>query len=286
MTDLAVITPSYAADFELCRDLSTSVLRHTPPPVRHYIFTPKRDLARFSELRGPRTHILPVDELLPPRVLALPRLNLWLNLRRPYPPVRGWVLQQVVKLAAAARIEATTLLLADSDVLLARPVDAGTFRRDGRLRFYRKELGVTAALPRHVRWHDVARKLLGVPRQAPPLPDYISAFNVWDRGTVLALLDRVERTAGRPWLDAVTGQLHVSEFMLYGVFVDNVLGPAANVAPSGSMLCHSYWDPRPLSPAGAARFAAGLPASDVAIMISAKSGTPLDVRRAALARFG
>lgn len=285
MTELAVITPSYAPDFELCRDLSKSVLRQTPACVRHYIFTPKRDLARFSELRGPRTHVLPVDELLPASVLSLPRLNFWLNLRRPFPPVRGWVLQQVIKLAAAARIEASSLLLADSDTLLVRPVDASTFRRAGRPLFYRKHLGVTASLPRHVTWHQVARTLLGVPPRDPPLPDYISAFNVWDRGTVLALLDRIERTAGRPWLDAVTAQLHISEFILYGVFVDEVLGASAQVAPSGSMLCHSYWDPSPLSAAQAAGFAAALPDSDVAIMISAKSGTPLDVRRAALARF-
>ena len=49
------------------------------------------------------------------------------------------------------------------------------------------------------------------------------------------------------------------------------------------MLCHSYWDESPLDAAQATRFVQSLPAGDVALMISAKSRTPLDVRRAAAA---
>jgi hypothetical protein len=218
-------------------------------------------------------------------MVGIPGANFWLNLRRPVPPVRGWVMQQVVKLQAAAQIEADTLLLVDSDVLFVRPVTAQMFRQDGLLRFYRKDAGVDARLPRHLIWHDIARDLLGISRARPPLPDYISAFNVWDRGTVLAMCDRIQQVTGRPWLDAVAGQLHVSEFILYGVFVDDVLGDQANVAPVESMLCHSYWDPSPLNLDTAERFARAVPDEDVAVMISAKSHTPLEVRRTALSRI-
>jgi hypothetical protein len=282
MTELAVITPSYAPDVELCRDLNASVLAHTPASTVHYIITPRRDLALFSTLRGPRTEVWSVDRLLPRYMIGVPRANFWLNLRRPVPPVRGWVMQQLVKLQAAARIEADTLLLVDSDVLFVRPVTAQTFRQDGLLRFYRKDAGVTERLPRHLIWHDVARNLLGLPHAQAPLPDYVSAFNVWDRRTALALRDRIQQVTGRPWLDAVAAQLHISEFILYGVFVDDILGERANVVPVESMLCHSHWDPSPLSLDAAERFARAVPDEDVAVMISAKSGTPLDVRRTAL----
>lgn len=285
MSELAVITPSYEPDFELCRDLNTSVLAYTPAPTVHHIITPRRDLALFSTLRGPRTEVWSVDQLLPRHMIGVHGTNFWLNLRRPIPPVRGWVMQQVVKLQASAQIEADTLLLVDSDVLFVRPVTAQTFRCDGRLRFYRKDAGVTEHLPRHLIWHDVARDLLGLPHVPAPLPDYISAFNVWDRRTTLALRDRIQQVTGRPWLDAVAGQLHVSEFILYGVFVDDVLGEHAHVMPAGSMLCHSYWNPSPLSLDAAERFVRAVLDEDVAIMISAKSRTPLDVRRTALSRI-
>jgi hypothetical protein len=284
MTELAVITPSYAPDIELCRDLNASVLAHTPPSVVHHIITPHRDLRLFARLRGPRTEVWSVGQLLPRHVVAVPAANFWLNLRRPVPPVRGWVMQQLVKLQAAAQIEADVLLMADSDVLFVRPVTAGTFRPDGRLRFYRKDAGVDERLPRHLIWHDVARGLLGIPPARPPLPDYISALSAWDRDTVLALRDRIQETTSRPWLDALAARLHVSEFILYGVFVDEVLGSCAHVAPSESMLCHSYWDPYPLNVDAAERFVGAMAAEDVAVMISAKSRTPLDVRRAALSR--
>lgn len=282
MSSVAVITPSYAPDFELCRDLNRSVLEWTPPDVDHHVIVPARDRELFGRLRGPRTEVWTVDEFVPSRMLPVPRMNMWLNVRRPYPPVRGWVMQQVVKLRAAAELGADVLVLADSDVVFVRPVTWDTFQKDGRVRFYRSDGAVDKGLPRHLMWHDVARRLLGLPQAGPPpLPDYVSALNVWDRRVVLALRDRIERVTGRSWLDAIASQLHVSEFILYGVFVDGVLGTSAEVFAADSMLCHSYWETAPLAPAAAAGFVRGLSPEDVAVMISAKSGTPVEVRREA-----
>jgi hypothetical protein len=64
-------------------------------------------------------------------------------------------------------------------------------------------------------------------------------LSMWDRRVVLALLDRIELVTGRPWPDAIASRLHVSEFILYGVFVDGVLGASANVVAADSMLCLS-----------------------------------------------
>jgi hypothetical protein len=69
------------------------------------------------------------------------------------------------------------------------------------------------------------------------------------------------------------------------VFVDEVLGPSANSFGTASSLCHCYWDTSPLDEAGAASFLRSFSSEDVAILIQSKSGTPLDVRRSALARF-
>lgn len=283
MSRLAVLTPSYAPDLELCRDLNRSVMEWTPDDVQHHIIVPRRDLQRFASLRGPRTTLWTVDELLPRRLLAVPGANAWVNLRRPYPPVRGWVMQQLVKLHAAAELDADEWLLADSDVVFVRPITAQTFRRDGRLCFYRRQDAVHESMPRHLAWHAVARRLLGLPDTGPPpLPDYISPVNAWDRTTVLALRDRIEQVAGRHWLDVIGSELHISEFVLYGVFVDAVLGRSAGVVADESMLLHAYWPTTPLSPVDARSFVRELPPDHVAVMISAKSHTPMHVRREAL----
>jgi Family of unknown function (DUF6492) len=279
MAEFAVITPSYAPDYELCRDLNASVLAQMPASVIHHIITPRRDLELFSRLRGQRTELWSVDQMLPRKIVAVPRANFWLNLRCLFPPIRGWVMQQVLKLQAAAKIEADVFLMVDSDAFFVRPVTVETFRREGRLLFYRKDAGVDERLPRHLIWHDVARSLLGVPPARPPLPDYINPFNAWDRRTALALQDRIQQNTGRPWLDAVAAQLHFSESFLYGVFVDEMLGERAYVAPTESRLCHIYWEPDPLRPERVAHFVRGISPDDIAVMISAKSRTPLDVRR-------
>ena len=62
---LAVITPSYAPDLELCQDLNASVLAHTPASTVHYIIAPQRDLSLFSALQGPRTQVWSVNQLIP-----------------------------------------------------------------------------------------------------------------------------------------------------------------------------------------------------------------------------
>jgi hypothetical protein len=282
---LAVITPSYSPDFDLCSDLNESVLRNTSDSVKHYIIVPRRDLKLFSGLRGTRTEILSVDEILPRRILAVPASNYWFNFRRPFPPIRGWMMQQVIKLQMASYVDSDLLLLADSDVFLIQPISADTFRVGNRILFYRLDDGVHSEMERQLIWYNAACKMLGVPGGIPPLPDYTSPINVWERSTVLALQDKIHQTTGRNWLDVVASQLHFGEFTLYGVFIDKVLGTQSNVSSTDSMFCHTYWETEPLSLSEAKDFVQKMPASDVAIMISAKSGTHLDVRREALRKF-
>jgi hypothetical protein len=283
VTSLAVVTPTYAPDFELFRDLHRSVLAFTDPSVVHYAVTPSRDLARFAELAGPRLVVWPEADVLPRHLVAVPGTNAWINLRRPFPPIRGWVLQQIIKLAVTARMAADVVLLVDSDVLLVRPVDASTLVADGRARFYRRPRAVDGELPRHLGWHGTSRRLLGLPVRPPPLPDYVTSFNIWDPRIVRQLQLHVARSTGGHWADPLAAQLHFSEWTLYGVFVDDVLGEPANGNASDATLCHSYWDPTPLDEPAADAFVSRLPDGDLAIMISAKSRTPLHVRRSALA---
>jgi hypothetical protein len=280
---ITVVTPSYAPDVELLADLRESLQAFASRDTRHLVVVPSRDAALFrSRFAGPGCDVASVEEVLPRTLRAVPAVNAWINLRSPWPPLRGWITQQLVKLCIADCVTTDAIVLVDSDVAFVRPITADTFIRDGVVRFYRWPDAVDARLPRHVTWHRVARELLGLPAApALPLPDYISAMNTWDRRVVQLLRSRVEEVTGRAWADAIGRQLHFSEFILYGVFVEASL-QAGHPGQTADPLCHSYWDTTPLGAAAAAAHVAARSPSDVAVMISAKSATPLEVRRRAL----
>nr|WP_233507739.1 DUF6492 family protein [Spongiactinospora gelatinilytica] len=282
---LAVITPSYGPDSELFGELHRSVLHHTSEDTVHHVIVPTADQAVFARFAGPRCRIWTEPELLPRRYVRVPRSGLWANLRRPWPPVRGWVIQQALKIAAAANVDADVALLLDSDVVLVRPTHAENFTTDDRLSLYRVEDGVHAGMDRHIKWHHAARGLLGLPAtRALPLPDYVSSLNFWDPALVREMQERITKVTGRHWMDAFNSHLHISEFILYGVFVDEVVGATAGPPPYTDSVCHNRWDDTPLDLAAALDFADRLTPSAVGMMISAKSRTPWDVRLAAVQR--
>jgi Family of unknown function (DUF6492) len=277
---MVVVTPTYAPDLDLFSDLHESVLRCFPADVDHLVVVTEPDLAPFRRFEGQRCDVVGVRDVLPKSVRSLPVTKLWVNLRRPVPPLRGWIIQQLVKLAIAEAVQERVVVMADSDVVFIRPVSIATFAPDGQVRLFRKDDGVDDSLPRHLKWHAVARELLGLPpTQRRPLPDYVRALNCWDRDVVRSMLQRIEQVSGQRWLEAVGKELHFSEATLYGVYADN-LDQASGLVPTSDSLCHSYWDTVPLTAEGAATFLSSVGPHDVAYMIGAKSNTPLPVRRA------
>jgi|SRR5215217_3765364 len=285
MAKLEILTKTYAPDLELFEDLHASVAKFTDDHVVHRVVVDDADRDLFERFQSERCQIRGVQETLSRAFVKVPTKNLMINLRHPWPPVRGWVLQQLVKLSMAERSDADVILLIDSDVVLTKPVDASTFLNDGKPVFSRLEGGVHGGMGRHIRWHKAAREMLGLSNEVVgPVNDYVDAFNIWSPDVVRRLCSRVSDKSGKPWQTVFAANLHVSEFILYGVFVDEVLGEHAPVSAVNRMRCHNYWDDVPLDLDAALSFVARARADDVALMISAKSGTELSIRRQAIAR--
>ncbi|MCB5294131.1 DUF6492 family protein [Arthrobacter sp. SO3] len=279
--ELAILTPSYGPDAELCADLNRSVMEMTDD-VEHHIVVPHSDRRYFSDMEGKRTFVHDVGEFLPRYLVKTPGANVWVNARRPWPPVRGWIAQQLVKLSVAASFEAGGVLLMDSDMVLIRRTSLDSFMLNGRPAFYRNPGAVHAGMPLHRKWHEASRSLLGLaPPPAGNLPDYISWPCLWEPAIVRSLLSAVETHTGRTWATAIGSQLHFSEMILYGVYVDEVLGGAQST--TSRMKSIAYSEERTLGPAELSALLAGVTSEDLAIMISAKSGTGLHHRRQALA---
>jgi hypothetical protein len=264
----ALITPSYEPDFERCALLARSVKEFVDPSITHYIAVEKRDLHLFRQLAGPRTKIIRLDEILPWWVFRVPLVRSgWMSLKTK--PVRNWIMQQAVKLSLPRMLSEEVLLFADSDVAFVRPFDGQPVLRDGDVRLVRMpgEGNIDYQHP----WHQTAAKLLGL----PPC-DYFGARHIaqlvsWRRDNALRMHAHIEATSGRPWLETILSQWHLSEYILYGVYADEVLRDDAGHWTDANNLCHEYWPDQPLSEAGLRKFFELLEPHHVAVMISAKA---------------
>jgi len=293
---LALVTPTYRNDLLLFADLHQSVLIHTEESVKHYVVVPSDDVGLFAAMAGPRCIIVPEESQYPARYRSVSAVNHMLrslprvpsyariaafNTKRPFRPIRGWVMQQVLKMELSRQLNVDMVLLIDSDVELVRPLNEAMLRRGGRAMLYRRPGAVDINLPRHMQWHTVARRLLGLPPARFPAPDYVTSFCVWEPDVLRAMLARIEQVTGRPWMDAITGQRTFSEWTLYGVFAEEVM-KYEKEALTESSLCHSYWGTVPLAIESAAGFLSGINPDDVAILIQSKTQTPRIMRRAAI----
>jgi hypothetical protein len=231
----------------LCRSLDACA-----PSFEHLIVVDRGDLPLFRHLQSNRTTVVAKEEVLPLRVHRIDTLkiglrsNVWVQARGR--PIRGWLVQQLVKLAVAERLSADVLVHTDSDVVLFRPfsVDA-VVDEGGRVRLYERPDSVDRAMRDHVSWHRSTEKLLGIGPAPLPMPNFVSTLVPWKRQNALALLEHVERTTGRHWLRALAAAWDVSEYTLYGRFVQDVLGASGGQFVSSSPLCLDYYKPAPLT---------------------------------------
>lgn len=266
-----LITPSFSRDLERCRRTVESVERFVDPAVHHYLIIDRRDLPLFRPLEGPRTTVVTAEDLLPRWLVRLPGARKWwLSLRTL--PVRNWIVQQIMKLAVAEHLEADVYCFVDSDVTFVRPLDAARLHDDTRgTRLFRSP-GL-ADLPTHHRWHRTASRLLGLPETDYFGADYIGNLITWRRDHLLGLYRHIEDTTGRPWARAVAAQAHLSEYILYGVYVEHVLGLASSGhAPSDRDLCLCSWHFPMDTPEGQKSFLAALEPEHVAVLVQSNLG--------------
>ena len=121
--DSALITPTYRRDPALFADLHQSVLLHTDESVKHYVVVPSGDADLFSAMAGPRCIIVPeeslysanyksvsiVNQILRPLSRVLPHARIAaINTKRPFRPIRGWVMQQVLKMELSRQLNVQT----------------------------------------------------------------------------------------------------------------------------------------------------------------------------------
>lgn len=239
MTTIALITPSYGPDARRCHRLCASVDRFVSDFNEHVIIVPNRDRKLFSELESPRRRVLTVEEVLPRQYRRLPITERWWLDSRFF-PVRGWIVQQLVKLASHHTTDAEVLCMVDSDVQFFRDFSVSRFMTGGQVRL-QTVVRDDMPSPAHGVWQATAERLLGLPAEVFTR-DYVGQLITWRSDHVAALLDHVAKVTGKPWHLAIGRELRFSEYILYGHFNDRVLGAASRHINECPPYCVELWD--------------------------------------------
>ena len=287
MNPVALLTPTYGRDLELCTLLCESVDRHVTSFSKHYLLVPDCDMPLFAPLASERRIIIPASTYLPgwlrplPRVIQRKRRQFWWSLRAK--PVSGWHVQQFLKIAATISLPHQRYCILDSDVVFFRDFDLARFEYPNTIPLLTMKGAVTAEQPRHSRWLETSHQMLGLPTPPFPAADFIGHIILWDQQTTRALTERIEAVAGVSWIEALCKTREFSEYLLYGYFVQNDAASSLRHTVVPDTPCVSYWEQPKLCKEELNELLRSANKDDVAFSIASFSGTPVDTIRAAIA---
>ncbi len=279
----AIVTPSFHLDYERCLLLNDSIARHVPEDVEHVIIVSRSDHALFQARANRRTRVIVQEDIVEGRFVRLPwpknsRIG-WMT-----PPIRGWIWQQMVKLSIARAVDADAYMFIDSDIFFVRPCDPRSFVVDGKVPMLREEKDWYETSADHQKWAAISHRALRLPRSTRPWRvGYVGPGPFWRRDVLGKLEAHLSNgRSGAAWLRGIARHVTFSEYMLYGIFVDEVLGiDAAGHYGFDRHLCHEFWDARPMTAAELGEFSRTVPEDRVLAMVSARSPTPMSEIRAA-----
>lgn len=169
------------------------------------------------------------------RLHVLPELDLCPDVARAVDPstggIRGWYVQQMLKLAAARRVTTSHYITMDSDVVTFRALRAECVVRDGRAlcgvesaETY-TELYTPAFAAAEVRIKERRLKnsaaLLGYTRSARYVGCYYSETpTVFSAGAMRAMCDHLTERHGRPWTHVLAESTGWTEHSLYFQYLE------------------------------------------------------------------
>jgi hypothetical protein len=285
----AVVTASYAPDFERCRLLCETMDEFVTGAAHHYILVESRDVRLFRQLETASRTVVDEHDLLPSWLHAwwdpssLFRRRIWLSFKTQ--PLRGWHVQQLRRMAIGAHVGEDTLVYCDSDVVFLKPFDCGAFWHDGAARLFRRDDALLKPLLAgdHHAWSRNAGLALGISTPESSLHDYIATLIAWRRDTLVGLCNRIEEVHGRHWVETIGRTRQFSECILYGRYADEVLGGAGHFHDDHEF-CRVYWAGNAMSDDEFRDFVDGMAPEQVAIGMQSFIGTDLSRIRRLISR--
>ena len=198
----------------------------------HIIAVPRKDLVAFRRAlpQGADLALVAQEDMVdsifyPDRLYRMAtrfaRSQLWRLESHAGRP--GWIIQQIAKLNCTKLIEGGAIIFLDSDLIFFRPFDLSTLGIEQARLLLRIEPEAESSKHRH---HVAkARELLALPT-GPTEQHYMGYPTIWYADWVSLLHRHLEKVSGTSWQEALHKAGHLSEYSIYGVFVDEVLKPS------------------------------------------------------------
>ncbi len=276
----AVITPSYRGDFERCRLLSKSMDVFLTGEWHHYIIVETVDLLLFKTLAGPRRTILEMESLLPKTFHHLARIpiinnrSLWFSWATRF--MAGWHVQQLIKMEMAFQLPEQGLLYCDSDVFFVRPLDVSSLSADGQYRVYATPFPMKEDVIPNPKYISVSARLLGIQENAFPSATYVDNLVTWHGPTVRAMCAHISQVSGRDWRVALGREIFLSEYSLYGLYVDRIANDRSHLRIDHASLCKTFWHRNAIDDAELDKFCSELSGSLIALGVQSFAGVAVE----------
>jgi hypothetical protein len=263
----AIVTPTYLPDLKRCELLAESLDR-VAPHAAQYLIVDRRDRSAFAHLERGRRRIIDSEAIIGNWMWRLPaRKSYWLSLRAL--PVRGWIIQQILKIGVADLIAERTMVFCDSDTAFLRYFNGRNLLVDGKIGLLDVDFHTEATR----RWTYAARRLLGISQRDGGYRNFVGNMICWNRETVKAMQERIELITGMKWQVAIARTSSFSEYMLYGIFVREFLGYAeVDHAPSAVPLVKASWGSDLTTDSSLDAFFGEFDSRTVAVMVHSKDG--------------
>lgn len=272
---VALLSCSMARDLDLFALLARSVDDHVDPDITHRVVVPAAEMALFKPFASFRREIIAQEDILPVKVWKAPRVLRHLafiksGFRRPIyiapgpRMVRGWMLQQLLKIEMARSASEDAVMHVDSDVSFFRTFSHDHAFKDGAIRYFRA-LGKTRN-PWHRPWVTSSCNFLGT--QPPETHDahYIENCVLWSSDVSAKMVDHITATKGIPLHEAIFGEKTMSEYYLYGIYAD-LVAQAPNLHSEDVSFANSYWPDNETGPVDFTSLKARLQPKHVAMAV-------------------
>ncbi len=234
MTTGTFFTPSYIGDLARVVWLRRSIEAFLDTPTRHIIAVPKHDLRAFQNALGhsKEVELICQEELVDPGFYPdnlykltkkLAPGQVWRLDKHAGKP--GWIIQQIVKLSSNRLIENEPIIFLDSDIFFYRrfSLEEDLGLHDGKRVMVRILPESESAKHRHHITHS--RQFFELP-EGPTDTTYMAYPAIWHPDWLNQMQKHIEKLKGRHWQKALlAADFNISEYTLYGIFIDEVLKP-------------------------------------------------------------
>ena len=280
----SLLTKTFKRDLAAFSELCETIDRHMPAAT-HYVMVDRSDLAIFRPFASENRHIIDGTAMLPKfHEFEILGKRLWL--RFPRSLVRGWIYQQLAKIEFVARCEEDAIVLVDSDTLFLRPLTNDHVFDGPATRLFHNPGVNSGPASQSAAWHNVALESIGLPPTGYSGYDYISQAVIWSPTVVRAMTERIEHVSRGPWYDQLIRNFRFSEYVIYGVFCEQLPGPHQDlVSVTDKELSHCSWHYDLDTPEGIDIFVKSMRPDQVAVLIQSNLQLDESVRRAIIDRL-